>query len=98
MVSDRTALGTLDISSLGIGTISWNKADSPELTEVVKEAMARGLNFYDTAERYGSSGLEVAFGLGWGQCERGGPQGSRDQRPPPCRRRSPSQQHYPHLG
>lgn len=70
MVSDRTALGTLDISSLGIGTISWNKADSPELTEVVKEAMARGLNFYDTAERYGSSGLEVAFGLGWGQCER----------------------------
>jgi len=67
---DTTTLGSLRVPSLGIGTISWNKADAPELQEVVTKAMAGGLTFYDTAERYGSSGLEVAFGLGWGQCER----------------------------
>jgi hypothetical protein len=29
----------------------------------------QGLNFFDTAERYGASPLEVAFGLGWGAGE-----------------------------
>ena len=68
-IHDQTRLGNLEVPTIGIGTISWNKVDAPELNEVVRTAMGSGLSFFDTAERYGSNGLEVAFGLGWGQCE-----------------------------
>merc|ERR1712070_283537 len=41
----------------------------PEVENVVSEALDLGLDFFDTAERYGG-GLSTALGLGWGECER----------------------------
>eukprot|EP00617_Octactis_speculum_P016472 CAMPEP_0185771584 /NCGR_PEP_ID=MMETSP1174-20130828/64391_1 /TAXON_ID=35687 /ORGANISM="Dictyocha speculum, Strain CCMP1381" /LENGTH=420 /DNA_ID=CAMNT_0028457481 /DNA_START=23 /DNA_END=1285 /DNA_ORIENTATION=+ len=72
VISDRTKLGTLDIPSLGIGTINWSsrKGDvNEEIEEAIGIALASNLNFFDTAERYGGS-LSTLVGLGWGECER----------------------------
>lgn len=66
----QTTLGTLTVPSVAIGTISWQKEDAAELREAVRHACREKIAFFDTAERYGSSGLDVALGLGWGTCER----------------------------
>jgi len=56
---DRTRIGTLDVPSMGIGTIAWSP-DTPEDFErygaVARTAMDEGLTFFDTAERYGAKG------------------------------------------
>lgn len=76
--SDRTKLGTLDISSVGMGTISWkfdqsrsarNGVKDSALNTLVETAADMGCDFFDTAERYGSSKQEEAFGGGWGTAE-----------------------------
>eukprot|EP00320_Phaeocystis_rex_P009201 CAMPEP_0119070850 /NCGR_PEP_ID=MMETSP1178-20130426/43662_1 /TAXON_ID=33656 /ORGANISM="unid sp, Strain CCMP2000" /LENGTH=417 /DNA_ID=CAMNT_0007052725 /DNA_START=29 /DNA_END=1282 /DNA_ORIENTATION=+ len=58
-VPDRTRIGTLDVPSIGIGTIAWSP-DTPEEFErygaVARTAMDEGLTFFDTAERYGAKG------------------------------------------
>lgn len=86
-LTDRTRLGTLDVSSLGVGTISWglrgfgglvdglertflsssNAVNSAE--PVVLASALKGVDFYDTAERYGNS-FSTAFGLGYGETEK----------------------------
>lgn len=83
---DRTLLGNLEVSRLGVGTIAWglrgfgglvsmlernlllssnaaNQAEPVALASVLK-----GLNFFDTAERYGNS-FSTALGLGYGETE-----------------------------
>eukprot|EP00316_Scyphosphaera_apsteinii_P004117 CAMPEP_0119315264 /NCGR_PEP_ID=MMETSP1333-20130426/35068_1 /TAXON_ID=418940 /ORGANISM="Scyphosphaera apsteinii, Strain RCC1455" /LENGTH=397 /DNA_ID=CAMNT_0007320565 /DNA_START=38 /DNA_END=1231 /DNA_ORIENTATION=+ len=55
---DRTRIGTLSVPQLGIGTIAWTpKTDEDEsrITSVARAAKSAGLNFFDTAERYGAS-------------------------------------------
>jgi hypothetical protein len=64
-----TQLGTLTVPKIAVGTISWTKKNKSELKGVVRRCLAEGLSFFDTAERYGASGAEVALGLGWGACE-----------------------------
>ncbi|EOD13540.1 hypothetical protein EMIHUDRAFT_451975 [Emiliania huxleyi CCMP1516] len=61
-VTDRTAVGTLSLPSLGIGTIAWNgktEEDKARIAGVAAAAQARGLDFFDTAERYGASPLSL---------------------------------------
>jgi len=60
--TDRTAVGTLDLPSLGIGTIAWlgkTEEDKTRIAGVAAAAKARGLDFVDTAERYGASPLSL---------------------------------------
>ena len=64
-----TQLGTLTVPKIAVGTISWTKKSKSELKDVVQRCLASGLGLFDTAERYGASGAEVALGLGWGACE-----------------------------
>ncbi|KAJ1396113.1 NADP-dependent oxidoreductase domain-containing protein [Ochromonadaceae sp. CCMP2298] len=69
---DRAKIGTLDVSAVGVGTIAWfsdKDKDSKVLDGVVRDALSQGCDFFDTAERYGSGGLE-ALGQGWGTGER----------------------------
>jgi pyridoxine 4-dehydrogenase len=69
---DRAKIGTLDVSAVGVGTIAWfsdDKSQAEVLDGVVRTAAAEGCDFFDTAERYGSGGME-ALGQGWGTGER----------------------------
>mmetsp|Transcript_9811 Transcript_9811/g.16176 ORF Transcript_9811/g.16176 Transcript_9811/m.16176 type:complete len:438 (+) Transcript_9811:28-1341(+) len=73
---DRVNLGTLDVSAVGVGTISWFSGKDrsgagnsvSDLNEVMTEAARSGCNLFDTAERYGS-GKSEALGQGWGTSE-----------------------------
>lgn len=72
--TDRAQVGTLDVPHLGIGTISWggdgwDGSRSDDVEALASLAARSGLNFFDTAERYGGS-LSTALGLGWGETER----------------------------
>jgi pyridoxine 4-dehydrogenase len=52
----------LDVPSLGIGTIAWlgkKDEDKARIAAVAAGAKARGLNFFDTAERYGATPLSL---------------------------------------
>lgn len=54
--SDRARIGTLDVPSIGVGTIAW----SDDTYRATAEAcMREGLSFFDTAERYGASGASL---------------------------------------
>jgi len=64
-----TSLGTMTVPKIAVGTISWTKNDKEELKAVVQHSIDSGVGLFDTAERYGASGAEVALGLGWGACE-----------------------------
>ena len=59
---DRTRVGTLDVPHMGVGTIAWSP-DTPEDVErygaVARTAIDSGLDFFDTAERYGAKGTAV---------------------------------------
>jgi len=68
--SDRTTLGSLEIPSLGLGTIAWASkggyareadAEAAEARIAATAAAARGvgLDFFDTAERYGATGQSL---------------------------------------
>jgi len=55
---DRTKIGTLDVPNMGLGTIAWTPKtdeDRARIKEASDAAKAAGLNFFDTAERYGAS-------------------------------------------
>lgn len=56
-VADRARLGSLDVPRAAIGTIKWlpEPAASARLSATFGEAMRLGLDFVDTAERYGAS-------------------------------------------
>lgn len=68
---DRVNVGSLLIPTVGCGSISWfvkNNDDKEILTNLFNTAQDLSMHFFDTAERYGSSGFE-AFGGGWGGSE-----------------------------
>lgn len=60
--SDRAVLGKLEVPRIGIGTIAWN-ADNDEdykrVASIAAYATDIGLNFFDTAERYGAKGTDL---------------------------------------
>lgn len=61
-LTDRSAIGSLDVPSLGIGTIAWlgkTDADKARIAAVAARARVRGLDFFDTAERYGATPLSL---------------------------------------
>jgi len=62
-MTDRTRLGTLDVPRAAIGTINWVPDDGgpsdARLLATFAEASRVGLNFFDTAERYGASPLSM---------------------------------------
>lgn len=69
--ADRVKLGTLNLPSVGIGSIAWflkTTDDRQNIDELLNTASALDVNFFDTAERYGTSPLE-AFGSNWGTTE-----------------------------
>jgi|EP01040_Poterioochromonas_malhamensis_P002743 pyridoxine 4-dehydrogenase len=72
---ERISLGSLKVSTIGVGTISWFKdGDSPaakkaDIEKLINYSVASGCNFFDTAERYGSDARE-AMGAGWGSAEK----------------------------
>lgn len=69
--NDRVAVGTMDLPTVGCGTISWfanNLQQKQQLQELLTISTEIKLNFFDTAERYGASRVE-AFGGDWGGCE-----------------------------
>lgn len=55
-------LGTMNVPRLGLGTIAWSP-DTPEdearFGSVARAAMEEGLDFFDTAERYGAKGTSL---------------------------------------
>ena len=56
----RVRLGDLDVSRLGLGT---NRiTDSPESYKLLKQAVDWGVDFIDTAHRYGSGASEIGIG------------------------------------
>lgn len=55
---DRTTLGTLDVPRLGLGTIGWTES-SETYSPISKAAIEAGLDFFDTAERYGANDLAL---------------------------------------
>merc|ERR1719450_1823773 len=60
--ADRTRIGTLDVPHLGIGTIAWTPKTperEQEIANLARAAKASGLDFFDTAERYGASGASL---------------------------------------
>lgn len=61
-LKDRTKIGKLDVPRLGIGTIAWTPStDSEDAVIQATSRLARdnGLNFFDTAERYGAKPLNL---------------------------------------
>lgn len=55
---DRRKVGTLSLPAVGVGTIQWipeSEEEEQVLRELVQAATARGVDFFDTAERYGAS-------------------------------------------
>jgi len=76
--TDRVLVGDLSIPNMGIGTIAWNvdtHEDFKRIEAITKYAIDNGLNFFDTAERYGAKGTDLipstlaAMGLPTGNTE-----------------------------
>jgi len=71
---DTTKIGSIDVPTVGTGTISWSSnsffsLENEDLEDVVMSAYRNNGAFFDTAERYGSH-LKTALGLGYGETER----------------------------
>lgn len=75
-------IGNLDVPHLGLGTIAWSPdtpADEERFGSIARAAMDSGLDFFDTAERYGAKPLSLIpaalasllkpSGKGWGRGE-----------------------------
>lgn len=60
--TDRVKIGSLSVPRMGIGTIAWS-ADTDEdferINGITNYAIENGLNFFDTAERYGAKGKDL---------------------------------------
>ena len=68
---DRMNIGTIEVSSIGIGTLGWSAiARKESIGNLVELAQEKGCDFFDTAERYGASKEKEAFGGDWGGAER----------------------------
>jgi pyridoxine 4-dehydrogenase len=58
---DRTKIGTLDVSSMGMGTLNWplDKKEDRNAEEALRACIAGGVNLFDTAEAYGFGTSEI---------------------------------------
>lgn len=57
-LSDRAAIGTLSVPRLGVGTIAWTPKDAEHkkrIEAIAARSKELGIDFFDTAERYGAS-------------------------------------------
>jgi len=64
---ERRALGSLDVSEVGIGCNNFGtRLDQDAATLVVNGALDAGVNFFDTADIYGGTKSEVFLGLALG--------------------------------
>jgi pyridoxine 4-dehydrogenase len=62
IAGDRAMVGSLDVPRIGLGTIAWNADndyDYERIEKIASYAVDRGLNFFDTAERYGAKGTDL---------------------------------------
>jgi len=60
--ADRTRVGTLDVPNLAIGTIAWTpetEEDDARFSKIAAASAKSGLDFFDTAERYGAKGTDL---------------------------------------
>lgn len=60
--SDRARIGTLTVPRLAVGTIAWTPdtpADEARIARVAADAAEAGLDFVDTAERYGAKAADL---------------------------------------
>jgi len=76
--TDRVMIGDLSVPRMGIGTIAWSAGTHEDINRfeaITKYAIDNGLNFFDTAERYGAKGTDLipstlaAMGLPIGNTE-----------------------------
>lgn len=61
-LDDQTRIGNLKVPQLALGTIAWvpkNPADAERIAHTARVARELGLDFVDTAERYGASGASL---------------------------------------
>ena len=69
-VAGRRKLGTLEVSSLGLGVQNMSRSyqttvpSRPEMHAIIRAAYERGLTFYDAAEAYGPHEVERILGEG----------------------------------
>ena len=70
MVSDRRRLGSLEVSSLGLGVQNMSRTyqqtipTRSEMFNIIRTAFDRGVTFYDAAEAYGPHEVERILGEG----------------------------------
>lgn len=68
--SERRKLGTLEVSSIGLGVQNMSRTyqttvpNRPEMLNIIRTAFDRGLAFYDAAEAYGPHEVERILGEG----------------------------------
>lgn len=61
-IKDTTNIGNLVVPHLGLGTIAWTAKDDESLLaieSIAQRAREQGLDFFDTAERYGAPPLAM---------------------------------------
>ena len=69
-VSGRRKLGTLEVSSVGLGVQNMSRTyqttvpSRPEMHNIIRTAYDRGVTFYDAAEAYGPHEVERILGEG----------------------------------
>ncbi|KAB8060151.1 aldo/keto reductase [Janthinobacterium sp. FT14W] len=69
-VDGRRKLGTLEVSSLGLGVQNMRRTyqttvpSRPEMHKIIRTAFERGVTFYDAAEAYGPHEVERILGEG----------------------------------
>ena len=70
MVSGRRKLGTLEVSSVGLGVQNMSRTyqqtipTRPEMINIIRTAFDHGVTFYDAAEAYGPHEVERILGEG----------------------------------
>jgi aryl-alcohol dehydrogenase-like predicted oxidoreductase len=70
VVSGRRRLGSLEVSSVGIGVQNMSRTyqttipTRPEMINIIRTAFDRGVTFYDAAEAYGPHEVERILGEG----------------------------------
>lgn len=69
-VSERRKLGTLEVSSVGLGVQNMSRTyqttipSRPEMINIIRTAYENGVTFYDAAEAYGPHEVERILGEG----------------------------------
>jgi aryl-alcohol dehydrogenase-like predicted oxidoreductase len=70
MVSGRRRLGTLEVSSIGLGVQNMSRTyqttipNRPQMIDIIRTAFDRGVTFFDAAEAYGPHEVERILGEG----------------------------------